>query len=103
MNTSINISKSSINTIGQLLSFEGKTNENEILYKKTANAFKRRYGIELENAPIVFVKHNTIWKLSHFTYKSMGRTYESAEYLPIVGCKDKFQRLSADIKTEWDA
>lgn len=102
MTTSINIQASRINILSQLLKFEGQTNQQPILYKKTAISFRKRFGIDLKDAPIIFVKHGCMWKLSHITYKSQGRTYESADYLPIVGCADKFQRLSSDIKTIWD-
>lgn len=102
MKTTINLQKSNINVINQLLSLEGETNANQVRYKKTAIDFKKRHGIDLEKAPIVFVKHDHIWKLSHYTYQSTGRTFETAEYLPIVKCGSKFQRLEKDIKTEWD-
>lgn len=103
MKTSIDIRKSTTGIISDLLKFEGQTNQNEILYKKTAKAFKKEFGIELEDAPIIFVKHRNIWKLSHITYKSNGRTFESATYHPIVNCADKFRRLETNtIKTVWD-
>lgn len=103
MTTTINIKKSKTGIIKDLLNFEGKTNKTKILYKKTAKEFKREFGIELENAPIIFVKHRSIWKLSIITYISRGRTYETATYNPIVSCADKFKRLeSAEIKTVWD-
>ena len=86
----------------QLLALKGLKNQSPILYKKTANSFKKEFGIDLQNAPLIFVKHNTIWKLVHFTYDFKGRTYESATYHPIVECKDKFKSLSANIKTMWD-
>lgn len=102
METSINLSKSATNTIFQLLKFVDKTNSKEVLYNKTSREFKRTYGIELENAPLIFVKHNQMWKLNHHTYKSKGRTYESASYVPVVGVKGRFQMLERDIKTPFD-
>ena len=99
MNASVNIQgKSQINIIWQLLKLEGKTNEKPVLYKKTATAFKKAYGIELENAPLIFVKNGSIWKLSHITYTHNGRTYEAANYLPFVHCGDKFKRLEISKK-----
>jgi len=86
-----------------LLKLENKTNETEVVYKKTAKEFKKEFGIELENAPIIFVKHRNIWKLYHTTYVSRGRTYETATYHPIVSCNDHFKRLeNNEIKTVWD-
>lgn len=93
---------SNIAQIAQLLILKGLKNQTPIVYKKTATSFKREYGIDLKNAPLIFVKHNTIWKLIHHNFEHRGRIVESAKYLPIVGCKDKFKSLSAEIKTVWD-
>lgn len=87
------IGKSNINIIAQLLKFEGKTNSNSILYKKTASNFKKKFGVDLATAPIIFTANECIWKLSHSTYTHKGRTYEYADYLPIVGCKSFFKRM----------
>lgn len=94
METTINIlGKSQINIIRQLLRHQGKVNDQPVLYKKTANAFRRTYGVGLELAPIIFVANESIYKLSHFTYKSRGRIFETASYLPIVRCGNYFKRL----------
>lgn len=93
---------SNISQISNLLTLKGLTNQTPVQYKKTANSFFKEFGIFLENAPLIFVKHNCIWKLSHFTNVFKGRVYETATYHPMVGCKDKFKSLSANIKTCWD-
>jgi hypothetical protein len=93
MNTNINIQASKVNVIMQLLKFEGAQNNNSILYKSTNTKFKRKFGIELTDAPIIFTAKNCIWKLSHRTHTWNGRTYEYADYLPIVGCKHLFKRI----------
>lgn len=93
MTNQINICKSRINVISQLLKFEGELNQQPILYKKTAKAFKSKFGIELQNAPVIFTAEGIIWKLSHMTYVHNGRKFETAEYLPIIGCGEKFKRL----------
>ena len=93
MENSINIQKSNINVIAQLLKLEGLTNQKPILYNQTSKIFKRKFGIELAGCPIVFTANKIIWKLSHITYVHRGRTFESADYLPVVGCGDKFKRI----------
>ena len=82
-----------IEIIRNLIHLENKKNEKEVIYKKTASSFKKKYGVELSTAPMVFVSNSIIWKLSHHSYKYSGRTHESAEYLPIVGCQDFFKRM----------
>jgi hypothetical protein len=85
--------KININIIYQLLKFEGKNNNNQIIYKKTAKNFKKKYGVDLASAPIIFTAKNCIWKLSHITQRWEGITYEYADYEPIVGCKNFFKRM----------
>lgn len=97
-NTKIEIlNRSTINVIAQLLKFEGFTNGNEVWFKKTAISFKKKYGFELKDAPIIFKKDGCIWKLSHiksnYSPKNGGRRFEIADYLPIVSVGNKFDRL----------
>lgn len=95
--------KSNIQTIFSLLKLKGKTNKKEILYKKTEKEFKKKYGIKLENAPLIFKKHNCLYKLSHITFVTRGRKREHASYQPCVAVKDKFDELQNDnVKTVWD-
>ncbi len=97
MTTSINIQKSSINIISQLLKLEGKQFSQPTWFKKTAVNFKKKFGIELQGAPLIFVANGCIWKLSfiqgNYSAKLGGHKFESADYLPIVGCKNKFKRM----------
>lgn len=93
MKTTIDIRMSDIAIINRLLKLEGATNTTPILYKKTAKEFKRKFGVDLQNAPMVFTAHECMWKLSHMTYTFRGRVYEKADYLPIVGCRGFFTRM----------
>lgn len=93
---------SNITVIAELLNLKGLNNQTPILYKKTSSSFKKQFGIDLQSAPLIFVKHSKIWKLAHNTYQSRGRVYEYATYHPVVDVKDKFKSLSVKIKTVWD-
>lgn len=95
---------SKIQTISNLLKLQGITNRQPVIYKKTAQKFKKEYGIELKDAPEIFVKNGVIWQLAHINHKYRGRIRESAKYNPIIGgLRGKFQRLERnDIKTSWD-
>ena len=97
MNYAINIKSSRANIISQLLKFEGQRFSKEVWFKKTNSNFKKAYGIELKDAPVIFVADKMIWKLSFIQSRHSsnlgGQRYEKAEYLPIVSCSDKFKRL----------
>ena len=94
--------------IRELLKYKGKTHGKPTLYKNTGIRFKRKYGIELQGAPIIFMKHNMIWKLSHreYFYPATGKTHETAEYSPVVELSAQFgafdDLVRDDIRTVWD-
>jgi CRISPR/Cas system CMR-associated protein Cmr5 small subunit len=92
-------SKSKFQVLQSTLNLEGNF-EGNLIFKKTEKSFKKRYGIELQNAPLVFVQNGFIWKMSFIqsTY-STGRKMEIVDYLPMIEVKDKFKRLERnDIK-----
>ena len=92
------ICDSNIAIIRKLLTnYEGKVFTENIIYKKTAIQFKRRYKINLLGVPFIFVQNGTMYKLFYNTYTWKGRVTEKAEYLPFVNVKDKFKRLENKI------
>lgn len=96
----VDITKSKVNIINQLLcDYEGKKHTATPLYKKTIVSFKKKYGIDLQGAPIIFSAGGVLWKLSYTVYQHKGHTFESVTYLPIIACGDKFKRIARpDIK-----
>ena len=96
-NLTIDCTKSKIAIIADLLKFEGIYYTGEIWFKKTESSFKKKFGFDLKNAPIVFKKGDMLYKLSHiksnYSKKLGGRKFEIADYLPIVSVGNKFERL----------
>lgn len=94
----INLQASRINIISQLLKYKGTYNTITPLFKKTAIAFKRKYGFDIIGAPIVFKSNGFIYKLSFMqdrhSKRCGGRRWEQAEYLPYVEVGDKFEHLN---------
>lgn len=94
---SLDTTASRINVINQLLKLESATNFKEPFFKRTAAAFKKKYGFDLVGAPIIFKAQGFIYKLSfiqgNYSKNLGGRKWERAEYLPIVEVGDKFSRL----------
>jgi hypothetical protein len=76
-----------------MLQFFGKTNTQPSVYKKTSRDFKRKYGIDFTGAPIVFKKHDIIWKLQYTCFYFKGRKVESAHYIPQVNVKNRFNSI----------
>jgi hypothetical protein len=84
-NLSIKVNnKSKFQVLQSTLNLEGNF-EGNLIFKKTEKSFKKRYGIELQKAPIVFVQNGFIWKMCFIqsTY-STGRKLELVYYLPMV-------------------
>lgn len=99
----ININTSNLNTIYECLKYRKKKHVRPVIYKQTSRRFKSKHGIDLHNAPMVFVKHGTIWLLYYSTYISKKHVYEEAKYLPIVATSNKtFGILHNEIITPWD-
>ena len=78
--------------IFNLIPLFGKSNEQAPIFKKTSRDFKRKYGIDLVGAPVVFKKNGFLWKLQYICTDFKGRKIESASYTPI-----------ADVKTAWES
>lgn len=98
MNYQINIqNQSQVNIIRQLLAFEGKANQQDVWFKKTASKFKRKYGFDIFGAPLIFKAGDMIYKLSfiqsNYPKHLGGRRYEMVQYLPIVRVGEFFKRL----------
>jgi hypothetical protein len=64
-------------------------NTNTVLYKKTAKKFFAEYGIELENAPMAFIKNGIYYHLNYTVFIYKGRKNESASYFPIVDVQEE--------------
>jgi hypothetical protein len=79
--------------ISSMIQFFGKTNTQPSVYKKTSRDFKRKYGIDFTGAPIVFKKHDIIWKLQYVCTYFNGRKVESAYYVPQVEVKHAFNAI----------
>ena len=62
-------------------------------YKKTAIAFKKRYGIEIENAPCVFVQDGYMYEFKLRQLAHKGRTMEVVYFNPIIEVGNKFKSL----------
>jgi hypothetical protein len=64
-------------------------NTTPVLYKKTAKKFFKENGIELENAPMAFIKNGIYYHLNYTVFIYKGRKNESASYLPIVDVQEE--------------
>jgi len=73
-------------------------NTNTVLYKKTSKKFFAKYGIELENAPMVIVKNGIYYHLNHTSYTSRGRKIENAWYAPIVDVQEEAASTPVSVK-----
>lgn len=98
MSFPINIQNSQVSIIRQLLAYSETKNEKKPFFKKTEKAFKKKYGIDLVGAPVIFKRGGFIYKLSFMqdNYPSHlgGRKWEDADYLPIVSVGKFFERLN---------
>ena len=62
-----------------------KKQRKNILYKNTATKFKKKFGVNLSEAPLNFVKDGMFYTLSHHQFKQKGyRVTEVADYIPLV-------------------
>lgn len=93
----IDIKKSKINIITQLLQYESQHNTIKPHFKKTAKLFQKRYGFDVVGAPIIYKAGTVIYKLSfmqgNYSAKLGGHRYEVVQYFPIVDVGGKFERL----------
>jgi hypothetical protein len=64
-------------------------NTNTVLYKKTAKKFFAENGIELENAPMAFIKNGIYYHLNYTVFIYKGRKNESASYFPVVDVQEE--------------
>jgi len=64
-------------------------NTTPVLYKKTAKKFFKENGIELENAPMAFIKNGIYYHLNYTVFIYKGRKNESASYWPIVDVQEE--------------
>jgi hypothetical protein len=64
-------------------------NTNTVLYKKTAKKFFAEYGVELENAPMAFIKNGIYYHLNYTVFIYKGRKNESASYFPVVDVQEE--------------
>jgi len=64
-------------------------NTTPVLYKKTAKKFFAENGIELENAPMAFIKNGIYYHLNYTVFIYKGRKNESASYFPIVDVEEE--------------
>ena len=79
--------------IASLVPFFYQINTQKTLFKKTASEFKRRYKIDLSNAPVVFKKDGVLWKLQYCSDVFRGKKFETATYIPMVSVGDKYEHL----------
>ena len=64
-------------------------NTTPVLYKKTAKKFFKENGIELENAPMAFIKNGIYYHLNYIVFIYKGRKNESASYFPVVDVQEE--------------
>jgi hypothetical protein len=64
-------------------------NTTPVLYKKTAKKFFAENGIELENAPMAFIKNGIYYHLNYTVFIYKGRKNESASYFPVVDVQEE--------------
>jgi hypothetical protein len=64
-------------------------NTTPVLYKKTSKKFFAENGIELENAPMAFIKDGIYYHLNYIVFVYKGRKNESASYFPIVDVQEE--------------
>lgn len=79
--------------IASLVPFFFQINTQKTLFKKTASEFKRRYKIDLSNAPVVFKKDGVLWKLQYSSDVFRGRKFETVTYIPMVSVGNKYEHL----------
>jgi hypothetical protein len=73
-------------------------NTTPVLYKKTSKKFFAEYGIELENAPMAFIKNGIYYHLNYTVFFYKGRKNESASYFPIVDVQEKVTSAPVSVK-----
>lgn len=83
-----------VSIIASLVPFFYTSNSQVVFYKKTANDFRRKYGIDIAGAPMVFKKNGILWKFQYVTDVFRGRKFESAMYVPMVNVGNKYESLS---------
>lgn len=82
-----------VSVIASLVPFFFQINTQKTLFKKTASEFKRKYKIDLSDAPVVFKKDGVLWKLQYCSDVFRGKKFETATYIPMVGVGDKYESL----------
>jgi hypothetical protein len=73
-------------------------NTTPVLYKKTSKKFFAENGIELENAPMAFIKDGIYYHLNYTVFIYKGRKNESASYFPIVDVQEEVTSAPVSVK-----